>query len=202
MWEFVWHKGRLTLKYAGKSLFTKKKKLATCIHAHVGIAFEIELCINVRCVRQQKASFRHLTLICCFLFNCAAFPLLCSCFFLLSFLLPVVHVRLFNLAFLIVETSHPFGLVHSLPFVYILWHMHGSFFSLLTRDLYLHLTSAFLYTHNLCCFSLPLRPPVSYLHQAVALRHAQIQYEGEPANSTILDNRKICMLSSKKRCND
>lgn len=73
--------------------------------------------------------------LCCFLFNFAAFPLpLCLVLLyaqLLSFLLPLVHVHLVNLAFLTLETSHPFGLVHFLPFVYTLWNLPGSlFFSL------------------------------------------------------------------------
>lgn len=73
--------------------------------------------------------------LCCFLFNFAAFPLL-LCFVLLyaqllSFLLPLVHVHLVNLAFLKLETSHPSGLMHFLPFVYTLWNLPGSlFFSL------------------------------------------------------------------------
>lgn len=125
--------------------------------------------------------------LCCFLFNFAAFPLLLCLVLLyaqlLSFLLPRVHVHLVNLAFLTLETSHPSGLVHFLPFVYTLWNLPGSFFFFfrfrcLRSVWYLFLTSAFHYTHKPCCFSLLFnyrRPPVPCLHPALALRLVQIK---------------------------
>lgn len=159
--------------------------------------------------------------LCYFLFHFASFPLL-LCLYTYGFYplfmcrVRVSFVSFVNLAFLTLETSHPFGLVHFLPFVYCLWNMPGSFFfrfHCLLSVWHMLLTSAFLYTNKPCCFSLLFnnqRPPVLCLHQALALcsvqfktwHRAQMRYEGEPVNYIILDDGKICMLSSKKRRNE
>lgn len=124
----------------------------------------------------------------------------------LSSLLPLVYGRLANLAF-ILFTSSPF-----LKFALLLFF--GASCACSRFDTCFWPLRAFTPVNPVVfssCFMFnSWRPPVPCLHQAPALRsvqyktwhRAQMQYEGEPANCKMLDDGKICMLSSKKRCNE